>query len=134
MNYKIGNNEVENKIVTYYPVLVVKFNEYKCVYFIKRDLLYFVHSYFFSQIYEEDNILSANSEGEALALVGEFKSDPNSENLINTFVKAVKSYNNPIHLPEAPQYLEHYFSVLRKEHVVTTSLMDNKYHTSPENF
>lgn len=134
MNYKIGNNVVENKIVTYYPVLVVKFNEYKCVYFIKRDLLYFVHSYFFSQIYEEDNILSANSEGEALALVGEFKSDPNSENLINTFVKAVKSYNNPIHLPEAPQYIEHYFSVLRKEHVVTTSLMDNKYHTSPENF
>lgn len=134
MNYKIGNNVVENKIVTYYPVLVVKFNEYKCVYFIKRDLLYFVHSYFFSQIYEEDNILSANSEGEALALIGEFKSDPNSENLINTFIKAVKSYNNPIHLPEAPQYIEHYFSVLRKEHVVTTSLMDNKYHTSPENF
>ena len=134
MNYKIGNNVVENKIVTYYPVLVVKFNEYKCVYFIKRDLMYFVHSYFFSQIYEEDNILSANSEREALALVGEFKSDPNSENLINTFVKAVKSYNNPIHLPEAPQYLEHYFSILRKEHVVTTSLMDNKYHTSPENF
>lgn len=134
MNYKIGNNVVENKIVTYYPVLVVKFNEYKCVYFIKRDLLYFVHSYFFSQIYEEDNILSANSEGEALALVGEFKSDPNSESLINTFVKAIKSYNNPIHLPEAPQYLEHYFSVIRKEHIITTSLMDNKYHTSPENF
>lgn len=134
MNYKIGNNVVENKIVTYYPVFVVKFNKYKCVYFIKRDLLYFVHSYFFSQIYEEDNILSANSEGEALALVGEFKSDPNSENLINTFVKAVKSYNNPIHLPEAPQYIEHYFSVLRKERVLTTTLMDNKYHTSPENF
>lgn len=134
MNYKIGNNVVENKIVTYYPVLVVKFNEYKCVYFIKRDLMYFVHNYFFSQFYEEDNILSANSEGEALALIGEFKSDPNSENLINTFIKAVKSYNNPIHLPEAPQYIEHYFSVLRKEHVVTTSLMDNKYHTSPENF
>lgn len=134
MNYKIGNNVVENKIVTYYPVLVVKFNEYKRVYFIKRDLLYFVHNYFFSQTYEEDNILSANSEGEALALVGEFKSDPNSESLINTFVKAVKSYNNPIHLPEAPQYLEHYFSVIRKEHIITTSLMDNKYHTSPENF
>lgn len=134
MNYKIGNNEVENKIVTCYPVLVVKFNEYKCVYFIKRDLLYFVHNYFFSQTYEEDNILSANSEGEALALIGEIKSDPNSENLINTFVKALKSYNNPIHLPEAPQYLEHYFSVIRKEHIITTSLMDNKYHTSPENF
>ena len=134
MNYKIGNNEVENKIVTYYPVLVIKFNEYKCVYFIKRDLLHFVHNYFFSQTYEEDNILSANSDGEALALVGEFKSDPNSESLINTFVKAVKSYNNPIHLPEAPQYIEHYFSVIRKEHVITTSLMDNKYHTSPENF
>lgn len=134
MNYKIGNNEVENKIVTCYPVLVVKFNEYKCVYFIKRDLLYFVHNYFFSQTYEEDNILSANSEGEALALIGEIKSDPNSESLINTFVKAVKSYNNPIHLPEAPQYIEHYFSVICKKHVFTTSLMDNKYHTSPENF
>lgn len=134
MNYKIGNNVVENKIVTYYPVLVVKFNEYKCVYFIKRDLLYFVHNYFFSQTHEEDNILSANSEGEALALIGEVKSDPNSERLINTFVKAVKSYNNPIHLPEAPQYIEHYFSVVCKKHVLTTSLMDNKYHTSPENF
>nr|DAD55870.1 MAG TPA: hypothetical protein [Bacteriophage sp.] len=134
MNYKIGNNVVENKIITYYPVLVVKFNKYKCIYFIKRDLMYFVHNYFFSQTYEEDNILSANSEGEALALVGEFKSDPNSENLINTFVKAVKSYNNPSPFPNAPQYLEHYFSVIRKEHVVTTSLMDNKYHTSPENF
>lgn len=134
MNYKIGNNVVENKIVTCYPVLVVKFNEYKCVYFIKRDLLYFVHNYFFSQTYEEDNILSANSEGEALALIGEIKSDPNSERLINTFVKAVKSYNSPSPSPNAPQYLEHYFSIIRKEHVVTTSLMDNKYHTSPENF
>lgn len=134
MNYKIGNNVVENKIVTCYPVLVVKFNEYKCVYFIKRDLLYFVHNYFFSQTYEEDNILSANSEGEALALIGKIKSDPNSERLINTFVKAVKSYNSPSPSPNAPQYLEHYFSIIRKEHVVTTSLMDNKYHTSPENF
>lgn len=134
MNYKIGNNVVENKIVTYYPVLVVKFNEYKCVYFIKRDLLYSVPNYFFTQDTEEDNILCANSEGEALALVGEFKSDPNSKSLINTFVKAVKSYNNPIHLPEGPQYIEHYFSVICKKHVFTTSLMDNKYHTSPENF
>lgn len=134
MNYKTGNNVVENKIVTYYPVLVVKFNEYKCVYFIKRDLLYSVPNYFFTQDTEEDNILCANSEGGALALVGEFKSDPNSESLINTFVKAVKSYNNPIHLPEAPQYIEHYFSVICKKHVFTTSLMDNKYHTSPENF
>ena len=134
MNYKIGNNVVENKIVTCYPVLVVKFNEYKCVYFIKRDLMYFVHNYFFSQTYEEDNILSANSEGEALALIGEIKSDPNSENLINTFVKALKSYLSPSHSLNAPQYFEHYFSVIRKEHVVTTSLMDDKYHTSPENF
>lgn len=134
MNYKTGNNVVENKIVTCYPVLVVKFNEYKCVYFIKRDLLYFVHNYFFSQTYEEDNILSANSEGEALALIGEIKSDPNSENLINTFVKALKSYLSPSHSLNAPQYLEHYFSIIRKEHVITTSLMDNKYHTSPENF
>ena len=134
MNYKIGNNEVENKIVTCYPVLVVKFNEYKCVYFIKRDLLYFVHNYFFSQTYEEDNILSANSEGEALAFIGEVKSDPNSENLINTFVKAIKSYLSPSNYLNAPQYLEHYFSVVRKEHVITTSLMDNKYHTPPENF
>ena len=128
MNYKIGNNVVENKIVTCYPVLVVKFNEYKCVYFIKRDLMYFTRNYFFSQTYEEDNILSANSEGEALAFIEEVKSDPNSENLINTFVKAVKSYLSP------SNYLEHYFSVIRKEHVITTSLMDNKYHTSPENF
>lgn len=134
MNYKIGNNVVENKIVTCYPVLVIKFNKYKCVYFIKRDLMYFVHNYFFSQTYEEDNILSANSEGEALALIGEIKSDPNSENLINTFVKAVKSYNSPSPSPNAPQYIEHYFSVVRKEHFITTSLMDNKYHTSPENF
>ena len=134
MNYKIGNNEVENKIVTCYPVLVVKFNEYKCVYFIKHDLLYFVHNYFFSQTYEEDNILSANSEGEALALIGEIKSDPNSENLINTFVTALKSYLGPSHSLNAPQYLERYFSIIRKEHVITTSLMDNKYHTSPENF
>lgn len=134
MNYKTGNNVVENKIVTYYPVLVVKFNEYKCVYFIKRDLLYFVHSYFFSQTYEEDNILSANSEGEALALIGEVKSDPNSEQLINTFVKALKSYLIPSPFLNPPQYLEHYFSVIRKEHIITTSLMDNKYHTSPENF
>lgn len=134
MNYKIGNNVVENKIFTYYPVLVVKFNEYKCVYFIKRDLMYFAHNYFFSQTYDADNILCANSEGEALAFIGEVKSDPNSESLINTFVKAVKSYNNPIHLPEAPQYIEHYFSVICKKHVFTTSLMDNKYHTSPENF
>ena len=92
MNYKIGNNIVENKIVTYYPVLVVKFNEYKCVYFIKRDLMYFTRNYFFSQTYEADNILSANSEGEALAFIGEVKSDPNSENLINTFVKAIKYF------------------------------------------
>lgn len=134
MNYKIGNNVVENKIVTYYPVFVVKFNEYKCVYFIKRDLLYFVHNYFFTQDREADNILCANSEGEALALIGEFKSDPNSERLINIFVKAVKSYNNPSHLPKASQYIEHYFSVIRKERVLTTTLMDNKYHTSPENF
>ena len=134
MNYKTGNNVVENKIVTCYPVLVVKFNEYKCVYFIKRDLLYFVHNYFFSQTYEEDNILSANSEGEALALIGEIKSHPNSEQLINTFVKAIKSYYNPSSSPNEPQYLEHYFSIIRKEHVVTTSLMDDKYHTSPENF
>lgn len=134
MNYKIGNNVVENKIVTYYPVLVVKFNQYKCTYYIKRDLLYFVHNYFFSQDREADNILCANSEGEALALVGEFKSDPNSKNLINTFVKAVKSYNNPSSSPNEPQYLEHYFSVVRKEHIITTSLMDNKYYTSPENF
>ena len=105
MNYKIGNNVVENKIFTYYPVLVVKFNEYKCVYFIKRDLMYFAHNYFFSQTYDADNILCAN-----------------------TFVKAVKSYLSP------SNYLEHYFSVIRKEHVITTSLMDNKYHTSPENF
>lgn len=134
MNYKIGNNVVENKIVTCYPVLVVKFNEYKCVYFIKRDLMYFVHSYFFSHTCEEDNILSSNSEGGALTLIEEIKSDAHSEQLINTFVKAAKSYNNPIHLPEAPQYLEHYFSIIRKEHVITTSLMDDKYHTSPENF
>lgn len=134
MIYSTENNATENKIVTCFPVLVVKFNEYKCVYFIKRDLLYFVHNYFFSQTYEEDNILSANSEGEALALIGEIKSDPNSERLINTFVKAVKSYNSPSPSPNAPQYLEHYFSIIRKEHVVTTSLMDNKYHTSPENF
>ena len=131
MNYKIGNNVVENKIVTCYPVLVIKFNKYKCVYFIKHDLMYFVHNYFFSHTYEEDNILSANSEGEALALIGEIKSHPNSEQLINTFVKAVKSYNNS---SNKPQYLEHYFSIVRKEHVVTTSLMDNKYYTSPENF
>lgn len=128
MNYKIGNNVVENKIVTYYPVLVVKFNEYKCVYFIKRDLMYFAHNYFFSQTYDADNVLCAHSAGEALAFIGEFKADPNSENLINTFVKAVKSYLSP------SNYLEHYFSVIRKEHVITTSLMDNKYHTSPENF
>lgn len=134
MNYKIGNNVVENKIITYYPVLVVKFNQYKGTYYIKRDLLYFVHNYFFTQERDADNILCANSEGEALALVGGFKSDPNSESLINTFVKAVKSYNNPVHLPEAPQYIEHYFSVVRKEHVLTTTLMDNKYYTSPENF
>lgn len=134
MNYKIGNNVVENKIVTCYPVLVIKFNKYKCVYFIKRDLLYFFHNYFFSQTYEEDNILSANSEGEALALIGEIKSDPNSENLINTFVKAVKSYNSPSPSPNAPQYIEHYFSIVHKEHAITTSLMDNKYYTSPEIF
>lgn len=134
MNYKIGNNVVENKIVTHYPVLVIKFNQYKCVYYIKRDLLYFVCNYFFTQDREANNILCANSDGEALALIGEFKSDPNSENLINTFVKAVKSYNNPSPSPNAPQYIEHYFSVVRKEHIITTSLMDNKYHTSPENF
>lgn len=134
MNYNTGVNGKENKTVTYYPVFVVKFNEYKCVYFIKRDLMYFVHNYFFSQTYEEDNILSANSEGEALALIGEIKSDPNSENLISTFVKALKSYLSPSHSLNAPQYLEHYFSVIRKEHVITTSLMDDKYHTSTENF
>ena len=134
MNYKIGNNIVENKIVTYYPVLVVKFNEYKCVYFIKRDLMYFTRNYFFSQTYEADNILSANSEGEALAFIGEFKSDPNSERLIDNFVKAVKSYNNPCHSPNAPQYLNHYFSIVRDERIFNRALMDNKYHTSPENF
>lgn len=131
MNYKTGNNVVENKIVTYYPVLVVKFDNHKCVYFIKHDYLYCVDNYFFSQICEEDNILCANSEGEALSLIGKIKSHPNSEQLINTFVKAVKSYNNPSSFPNEPQYLEHYFSIVRKEHVVTTSLMDNKYHTSP---
>lgn len=134
MNYKTGNNVVENKIVIYYPVLVVKFNQYKCAYYIKRDLLYSVPNYFFTQDTEEDNILCANSEGEALALVGEFKSDPNSESLINTFVKAIKSYLSPSNYLNAPQYLEHYFSVVRKEHVITTSLMDNKYYTSTENF
>lgn len=134
MNYQTGNNVVENKIVTCFPVLVVKFDKYKCVYFIKRNLLYFTRNYFFSQTCEEDNILCASSEGEALALIGEFKSDPNSEGLIDNFVKAVKSYNSPSPSPNAPQYIEHYFSVVRKEHVITTSLMDNKYHTSPENF
>lgn len=134
MIYSAGNNATENKIVTCFPVLVVKFNNYKYVYFIKHDYLYFVDNYFFSQICEEDNILCANSEGEALALIGEIKSHPNSEQLINTFVKAIKSYYNPSSSPSEPQYLEHYFSIIRKEHVVTTSLMDDKYHTSPENF
>ena len=67
MIYNAGINETENKIVTYYPVFVVKFNQYKCVYYIERNSLYFVDNYFFSQICEEDNILCANSEGEALA-------------------------------------------------------------------
>lgn len=134
MIYSAGNNATENKIVTYFPVLVVKFNNYKYVYFIKHNYLYFVDNYFFSQICEEDNILCANSEGEALALIGEIKSHPNSEQLINTFVKAIKSYYNSSSSPNEPQYLEHYFSIIRKEHVVTTSLMDDKYHTSPENF
>lgn len=134
MIYNAGVNRKENKTVTYYPVFVVEFNQYKCVYYIERNIFHFVFNYFFAQTYEEDNILSANSEGEALALIGEIKSDPNSENLINTFVKAVKSYNSPSPSPNAPQYLEHYFSIIRKEYIVTTSLMDNKYHTSPENF
>jgi len=134
MNYETGNNVVENKIVTCFPVLVVKFNKYKCVYFIKRNLLYFARNYFFSQICEEDDILCASSEREALALIREFKSDPNSERLIDNFVKAVKSYNSHSPSPNTPQYLEHYFSVVRKEHIIATSLMDNKYHTSPENF
>lgn len=132
MIYTNKNDAVENKIVTCFPVLVVKFNNYKSVYFIKHDYLYFVDNYFFSQICEENNILCANSEEEALALIKEIKSHPNSEQLINTFVNAVKSYNNPSSSPNEPQYLEHYFSVVRKEHVVTTSLMDNKYYTSPD--
>lgn len=134
MIYNAGNDVVENKIVTCFPVLVVKFNNYKVVCFIKHDYLYFTDNYFFSLICEEDNILCANSEGGALALIEEIKSHPNSEQLINTFVKAVKSYINRSSSPNEPQYLEHYFSVVRKEHIVTTSLMDNKYHTSPENF
>ena len=120
MNYQTGNNVVENKIVTYYPVFVVKFNQYKCVYYIERNIQYFVSNYFFAQDCEADNILCATSAGEALALIGEFKSDPNSERLIDNFVKAVKSYNSHSPSPNTPQYIEHYFSVVRKEHVITT--------------
>lgn len=134
MIYSAGINGKENKTVTYYPVFVVEFNQYKCVYYIKRDIQYFVSNYFFAQDCEVDNILCATSAGEALAMIGEFKSDPNSERLINTFVKAVKSYNNPSPCPNAPQYLDHYFSVVRKEYIITTNLLDDKYHTSPENF
>lgn len=134
MIYSAKNDVAENKIITCFPVLVIKFDNHKRVYFIKHDYLYCVDNYFFSQICEEDNILCANSEGEALALIGEIKSHLNSEQLINTFVKAVKSYLSPSNYLNTPQYLEHYFSIVRKEHVVTTSLMDNKYYTSPENF
>ena len=42
MIYSAGNDVAENKIVTCFPVLVVKFNNYKYVYFIKHDYLYFV--------------------------------------------------------------------------------------------
>lgn len=124
MIYKVENSVIENKNINYYPVLVIKFNQYKCVYYIKRDLLYFVYYYFFTQTAETDNVLCATSEGEALALLKEFKSDSNSESLINTFVKAVKSYHSPSPSPNAPQYIEHYFSIACEERVITTTLMD----------
>ena len=82
MIYSAKNDVAENKIITCFPVLVIKFDNHKRVYFIKHDYLYCVDNYFFSQICEEDNILCANSEGEALALIGEIKSHPNSEQLI----------------------------------------------------
>ena len=127
MIYNAGVNGKENKTVTYYPVFVVEFNQYKCVYYIERNIFHFVFNYFFAQDCEADNILCAHSAGEALAFIGEFKSDPNSERLIDNFVKAIKSYLSPSNYLNAPQYLEHYFSVVRKEHVITTSLMDNKF-------
>lgn len=134
MIYNAGINGKENKTVTYYPVFVVEFNQYKCVYYIERNIQCFVFNYFFAQDCKADNILCAHSAGEALAFIGEFKSDPNSERLINNFVKAVKSYNNPCPSPNAPQYLNHYFSIIRRECIITTSLMDDKYHTSPKTF
>lgn len=134
MIYNAGVNGKENKTVTYYPVFVVEFNQYKCVYYIEQNIFHFVSNYFFAQDCEADNILCAHSAGEALAFIGEFKSDPNSERLIDNFVKAVKSYNNPCHSPNAPQYLNHYFSIVRDERIFNRALMDNKYHTSPENF
>ena len=134
MIYRNGINGKENKIVTYYPVFVVEFNQYKCVYYIERDVQYFIYNYFFAQDCEKDNILHANSAGEALALIGEFKSDPNSENLIKTFVRAVKSYHTSHPNPNNPQYLDHYFSVIRDERIFNLELMNNDYHISAEKF
>lgn len=132
MNYKTGNNEVKNKITYYFPVLVIEFNQFKMAFYLKRDNLYFVRNYFFTQNCDDaDNIMCATSEGEAIAQIQEFKANPNYENLVKSFVKAVKDYNSPSPSVNAPQYLDHYFSIIRREYIITTGLLDNKHHISP---
>lgn len=131
MNYKTGNNIVENKIVTYYPVLVVEFNQFKMVYYIKKDSLYSIRNYFFTTSYNDtDNIMGTVSESTAISLIDEFKANPNYENLIKNFVEAVKDYNNPFPSVNESQYLDHYFSIVRKEHLITNNLLVNKHRIS----
>lgn len=131
MIYKTGNNIVENKIVTYYPVLVVEFNQFKMVYYIKKDSLYSIRNYFFTTSYNDtDNIMGTVSESTAISLIDEFKANPNYENLIKNFVEAVKDYNNPFPSVNESQYLDHYFSIVRKEHLITNNLLANKHRIS----
>lgn len=131
MNYKTGNNEVENKITNYFPVLIIEFNQFKMTYYLKCEHLYSIRNYFFTQDLDENGVMCGSYEGAAVAQIQEFKANPNYENLVKSFVKAVKDYNNPSPSVNAPQYLDHYFSIICREHIITTSLLDKKHRISP---
>lgn len=134
MNYKTGTNVVKKGTSNYYPVLVIEFSQFKKTFYLKNNYLYSVGNYFFTLNCDEDGVMCATSEGEALSLINEFKSTPDGEKLIENFVTAVKNYQNSPSVVNPSQYLSHYFSIVRREVVITSSLLDNKYHTSPENF
>ena len=66
-----------------------------------------------------------------MVLIKEVKTNSNYETLVKNFVKAVKNCNSPFPSVNAPQYLDHYFSIIRKEHIITNNLLANKHRISP---